>query len=75
MYNPCSAGSVLSAGGVCVLPATGASVSIIWLVLAAFALLTVGGSLLRTAPSLHRHPSAPRPAAAGIPVRTGRRRL
>jgi hypothetical protein len=76
MYNPCPAGTAATAaGGTCLLPATGASVALIWLVLAAFALLTAGGALLRTAPSLHRRPAAPHaPGPGSVPVRTGRRR-
>ena len=56
-------------GGSTVLAYTGLSVNLVWLLCAAFALLAVGGALLRMAPSLHATPSlagngAPRPLTA-----------
>lgn len=59
MYSKTAiSGPLLGAGGV--LPFTGLSFSLMWAVLAAFALLSAGGALLRVAPSLHSQPAAPR---------------
>jgi hypothetical protein len=69
MYHP-SVGIGAGVAGGSVLPATGlAPLGIVWVVLAAFALLSVGGAILRVAPSLHSRPSA----AARRPVVRPRR--
>ena len=57
MYNT-SAGA--GAVGGATIPVTGlAPLTILFVMLAAFALLSVGGALLRVAPSLHTHPDSP----------------
>jgi hypothetical protein len=71
MYHPTVGVGAGVAGAGAGLPATGlAPMSILWIMLAAFALLSVGGAVLRVAPSLHRSPGAPVRRAA---VRPGRR--
>ena len=58
MYSPTT---LTGAGAGAALPFTGLSFHLVWLMLAAFALLSAGGALLRVAPSLHRGPTiAPR---------------
>lgn len=65
MYSKSTiSGPVLSGGAA--LPFTGLSLNLLWLVLAAFALLSVGGALLRLAPSAHTAPTAKRRPATGI---------
>ena len=67
MYsNSTISGAVLGGTGA-VLPFTGLSWSLLWVVLAAFALISAGGALLRVAPSLHAQPKRPE-----RPVRTRR---
>lgn len=44
-------------GGTTALAYTGLSVNLVWLLCAAFALLAVGGALMRMVPSLHATPS------------------
>jgi len=59
VYSKTSLSGPLLGGGAS-LPFTGLSFSLMWAVLAAFALLSAGGALLRVAPSLHAQPTAPR---------------
>ena len=55
MYGKATISGPLMSGGAA-LPFTGLSFSLLWLLLAAFALMSAGGALLRVAPSLHRAP-------------------
>lgn len=64
MYGKATiSGPVFAAGGA--LPFTGSGVDLLWLLLAAFALLSAGGALLRVAPSLHQAPRRPAPRRVG----------
>lgn len=62
MYSNTTLATPLLTGGA-VLAYTGLNGSVIWLLCAAFALLAVGGALLRVAPSLH---STPTPGRHGV---------
>ena len=55
MYGKATLSGPLMSGGAA-LPFTGLSFSLLWFLLAAFAMLSAGGALLRVAPSLHRAP-------------------
>lgn len=61
MYSNATFSGPLVAGSA-VLPFTGLGVNLVWLVLAAFALICAGGALLRIAPSLHPQPKLARHA-------------
>ena len=65
MYSKTTiSGPALGGGalGGAALPFTGLSFSLLWAVLAAFALLSAGGALLRVAPSVHARPQQARHA-------------
>ena len=57
VYPQCAAATAGCCVAAAELPHTGSST--VWLALGGFALLTAGGALIRTAPSLHRRPGAP----------------
>lgn len=70
MYSNSTISGAVLGGGAAALPFTGLSISLLWFVLAAFALLSAGGALLRVAPSLHAQPK--RPVRRVTPLRSKR---
>ena len=59
MYSNSTVSGAVLGGGAAALPFTGLSLNLLWFVLAAFALMSAGGALLRVAPSLHAQPTRP----------------